>query len=91
MMATVVLSFLYFALDIIALPFPVIIVSNSTYVAPAGRESEFPRTRVATWEIAPTDDAISDSAEYTWRSTTFHSHHMPNLIAGWSRTLYGWN
>ena len=48
-MAAVVLSFLYFALDIIALSFPVIIVSNSTYVAPAGRESEFPRTRVATW------------------------------------------
>ena len=40
---------IYFALGIIALCFPVIIVSNSTYVAPAGRDSEFPRTRVATW------------------------------------------
>ena len=32
-----------------ALSFPVIIVSNRTYEAPLGRESEFPRTRVATW------------------------------------------
>ncbi len=40
---------LYFALGIIELSFPVIIVSNRTYVVPAGRESEFPRTRVATW------------------------------------------
>ena len=40
---------LYSASGIIALSFPVIIVSNRTYVAPAGRESEFPRTRVATW------------------------------------------
>ena len=39
---------LYFALGIIALSFPVMIVSNRTYVAPAGRESEFPPTRVAT-------------------------------------------
>ena len=39
---------LYFALGIITLSFPVIIVSNGTYVAPAGRESEFPPTRVAT-------------------------------------------
>ncbi len=43
------LILLYFALGIIALYFPEIIVSNRTYVAPAGRESEFPRTRVATW------------------------------------------
>ena len=40
---------LYYALGIIALSFPVIIVANRTYVAPAGRESEFLRTRVATW------------------------------------------
>ena len=40
---------IYFALGIIALSFPVIIVSNGTYVAALGRESEFPRTRVATW------------------------------------------
>ena len=39
---------LYFALGIIALSFPVIFVSNRIYVAPASRESEFPRTRVAT-------------------------------------------
>ena len=40
----------YSALGIIVLSFPVIIVSNRTYVAPAaGRESEFLRTRVATW------------------------------------------
>ena len=39
---------LYFALGIITLSFPVISVSNGTYVAPAGRESEFPPTRVAT-------------------------------------------
>ena len=65
-----------------------IIVSNRTYVAPAGRESEFPRTRVATWRsrdpyrtgstiagisiaraihvLDPTEDAISDSAEYSF-------------------------
>ena len=42
-------TLLYFALGIIALYFPVIIVSNGTYVAPLGRESELPRTRVATW------------------------------------------
>ena len=40
---------LYFALGIIALSFPVIFVSNRIYVAPASRESEFLRTRVATW------------------------------------------
>ncbi len=40
---------LYLALGIIALYFPVIFVSNRTYVAPSGRESEFPPTRVATW------------------------------------------
>ena len=40
---------LYLALGIIALSFQVIVVSNRTYVAPSGRESEFPRTRVATW------------------------------------------
>ena len=40
---------LYFALGIIALSFPVMIVSNRTYVAPLGRESEFPPTRVVTW------------------------------------------
>ena len=42
-------SSLYLALGIIALSFPVIVVSNRTYVAPSGRESELPRTRVATW------------------------------------------
>ncbi len=47
-------TYLYLALGIIALSFPVIDVSNRTYVAPSGRESEFP----------PTEDAISDSAEY---------------------------
>ena len=40
---------LYLALGIVALSFPVIVVSNRTYVAPSDRESEFPRTRVATW------------------------------------------
>ena len=50
---------LYFALGIIALSFPVIVVSNRTYVAPAGRDQEIaptscsrdreiPRTGVAT-------------------------------------------
>ena len=39
---------LYLALGIIALSFQVIVVSNRTYVALSGRESEFPRTRVAT-------------------------------------------
>ena len=45
--------------------FPVIIISNRTYVAPACRESEFPRTRVLDLEIAPTEDAMSDSPEYS--------------------------
>ena len=40
---------LYSVLGIIALSFPVIVVSNRTYVAPAGRELEFLRIRVATW------------------------------------------
>ena len=51
---------LYFALGIIALSFLVIIVSNRTYVTPAGRDLEIAPTvdaPVADLEIAPTVDA----------------------------------
>ncbi len=57
---------LYFALGIIALSFLVIIVSNRTYIAPAGRDLEIARISIALaiHSFDPTKDAISDSAEY---------------------------
>ena len=75
-------SNLYLALGIIALSFPVIVVSNWTYVAPSGqnRSSLVQESRpgdrgisiaLAIHSFDPTEDAISDSAEYTTIKSLF--------------------
>ncbi len=51
---------LYFALGIIALSFLVKVISNRTYIAPAGRDRE----------IAPTVDAPSRSGDHSYGERT---------------------
>ena len=88
-------NLLYLALGIIALSYPVIAVSNRTYLAPSGRESEFPRTRVATWrsllqktQFLTARSIDCDSRKLTVCGTNSIPNHYPTLAFTTSFQLF---